>query len=62
LETDEDEQTGFPAAMNQSIYIMLGVPYLALGVFGVMIYRGAKKNEAHVLATREDGTQNDSPA
>ena len=47
METNEDEQTGFPAAMNQSIYIMLGVPYLTLGVVGFMIYRGVKKNDAY---------------
>ena len=47
METNEDEQTGFPAAMNQSIYLMLGVPYLTLGVVGFMIYRGVKKNDAY---------------
>jgi hypothetical protein len=34
-----------PAAYNQSIYVMLTVPYLLLGVFGFLIYRGMKKNE-----------------
>lgn len=32
--------------MNQSIYLMVGVPYLLLGVFGYLIYRGVKRNEA----------------
>jgi hypothetical protein len=30
--------------MNQSIYLMLSVPYLTLGVVGFLIYRGCKKN------------------
>ena len=33
--------------MNQSIYLMIGVPYTALFIIGFMIYRGVKKNEAH---------------
>jgi hypothetical protein len=41
----ENEQTGFPAAMNQSIYLMLGVPYTAFGVVGFLVYRGMKKND-----------------
>lgn len=47
---DEDEKDNFPAAMNQSIYLMLGVPYLAFGVFGLMIYRGVRKNEEYLEA------------
>jgi hypothetical protein len=34
--------------MNQSIYLMLGVPYAAFGIVGFMIYRGVKKNEAYL--------------
>jgi hypothetical protein len=41
----DDEADQFPSAMNQSIYLMLAVPYAALGVVGVCIYRGVKKNE-----------------
>ena len=33
--------------MNQSIYLMVGVPYLLLGGVGFMIYRGVKKNAEH---------------
>ncbi|MBI2808262.1 MAG: hypothetical protein HYX68_25020 [Planctomycetes bacterium] len=43
---DEDTDN-FPAAMNQSIYLMLGVPYMAFGVVGFMIYRGARKNDEY---------------
>ena len=31
--------------MNQSIYLMLAVPYSALGITGFCIYRGMKKND-----------------
>lgn len=48
MEANEDDQTNFPAAMNQSIYLMLGVGYASLGVVGFMIYRGVKKNEAYL--------------
>lgn len=30
--------------MNQSIYLMISVPYTALGITGFLIYRGCKKN------------------
>jgi hypothetical protein len=30
-------------AYNQSIYLMVGMPYLLLGAFGFLIYRGFKK-------------------
>jgi hypothetical protein len=53
-----DEIDDFPAAMNQSIYLMLGVPYTALFVVGFMIYRGMKKNDAF----RDDAADSDSPA
>lgn len=33
--------------MNQSIYLMLGVPYTVLFVGGFLIYRGMKKNDAY---------------
>jgi hypothetical protein len=30
-------------AYAYSIYLMLGVPYLVLGVFGVLVYRGLNR-------------------
>ncbi len=36
-----------PAAYNQSIYLMVAVPYASFGVFGFLIYRGYKKNEQY---------------
>jgi hypothetical protein len=45
--TDVDDADNFPAAMNESIYVMLGVPFSALFVVGFMMYRGVKQNEAY---------------
>ena len=45
--SNPDDVDNFPAAMNQSIYLILAVPYTALGVVGFCIYRGVKLNEAH---------------
>jgi len=42
-----DDVDQFPAAMNQSIYFMLVVPYSALGIVGFLIYRGVKQNEQY---------------
>ncbi len=43
----EEDVDHFPAAMNQSIYLMLAVPYTVLGIVGFCIYRGVKQNEAY---------------
>lgn len=42
---NDEDVSNFPAAMNQSIYLMIGVPYSLLFGVGFMIYRGAKKND-----------------
>jgi hypothetical protein len=39
-----EDENNFPTAMNQSIYLMISVPYTALGITGFLIYRGCKKN------------------
>jgi hypothetical protein len=39
--------------MNQSIYLMISVPYLSLGVVGFLIYRGCRKNAAYRQAQAE---------
>jgi hypothetical protein len=49
---DEDGPSNFPRAMNQSIYLMVSVPYLTLGVVSFLIYRGCQKN-AQYLASLE---------
>ena len=34
-------------AYNNSIYLMVGMPYLLLGTVGFLIYRGHKKNSGN---------------
>jgi len=41
--------------MNQSIYLMLGVPYTVLGVVGYLIYRGVRKNEEYRRSLDQPG-------
>ena len=41
--------------MNQSIYLMLGVPYAALFILGFMIYRGVRKNDEYRARFSSDG-------
>jgi len=40
----EDEVNNLPRAYNSSIYLMIGVPYLSLGIVGFAIYRGVRQN------------------
>ncbi len=64
--SEADDTDNFPAAVNQSIYVMVSVPYAALLIVGFMIYRGVKKNAAHLRALQEvaaqQPTQASSPA
>jgi hypothetical protein len=41
------------AAYNNSIYVMVGVPYFSLGLVTFFIYRGMKKNEQFRQALRD---------
>ncbi len=45
------------SAYNQSIYLMVGMPYLLLGAFGFYVYRGLKKNRAARAAAGGSGTE-----
>ncbi len=45
---EDVEGINFPTAMNENIYLMLGVPYLTLVVLGIMVYRGMQKNAAYL--------------
>jgi hypothetical protein len=40
---EEDEQARLARAYNNSIYLMVGMPYFLLGVVGFMVYRGLKQ-------------------
>jgi len=44
-------------AYNNSIYLMVGTPYLLLGAFGFYVYRGLKKNAAARAASAGPGTE-----
>ncbi len=41
--SEEDDQLRLARAYNHSIYLMAGMPYLLLGVFGFLIYRGLRQ-------------------
>jgi hypothetical protein len=43
-EGDDGDVSNFPRAMNDSIYLMVSVPYITLAVVGFIIYRGCQKN------------------
>ena len=45
--SDDDEVNNLPAAMNQSIYLMVSTPYLLLGFAGFFIWRGVRQNAAY---------------
>jgi hypothetical protein len=44
-------------AYNNSIYLMVGTPYLLLGAFGFYVYRGLKKNAAARAAASDPGAE-----
>ena len=50
--SDDDEVNNLPAAMNQSIYLMVSTPYLLLGFAGFFIWRGVQKNAAYAEAMK----------
>ena len=54
----EDQELGanLPQAMNNSIYFMVSVPYVTLGVVAFLIIRGVRKNRAYWAAL--EGEQN----
>jgi hypothetical protein len=54
---DDGDVDQFPMAVNQSIYLMLAVPYTAFGVMGFLVYRGIRKNDAY----RQSVTEQPSP-
>lgn len=47
---DDGDVSDFPRAMNQSIYLMLAVPYTSFAVVAFLIYRGVKKNAEYLAA------------
>jgi hypothetical protein len=51
--SEYEDPTRNQAAYNNSIYVMVGVPYFSLGLFSFLIYRGMKKNEAFRQALQD---------
>lgn len=47
------DTSSLAAAYNQSIYLFITMPYLLLGFFGFLIYRGVKQNEKFRQAHQE---------
>ncbi len=59
---EEDDQLREARAYNQSIYLMVGMPYLLLGAFGMLVYRGLKrKNLAICQAAQAADGRGDQP-
>jgi hypothetical protein len=52
-EGEDTDGSNFPRAMNQSIYLMVSMPYLTLAVVGFFIYRGCQKNAEWRMANGE---------
>ena len=46
---EENDQMREAQAYNNSIYLMVGMPYLMLGVLGFVIYRGIRQHAAAQL-------------
>ena len=45
--SEADDPLQEARAYNNSIYLMVGMPYLLLGTVGFLIYRGHKKNSTN---------------
>ncbi|MGF1582141.1 MAG: hypothetical protein ACFCD0_22680 [Gemmataceae bacterium] len=43
----DESMSNLSRAYNQSIYLFMSMPFLLLGTFGFLIYRGVKQNEAY---------------
>jgi len=50
----ESEKDNTPAAYNQSIYVMVGVPYLTFAVLGFVVYRGARRNADYLTRAKTE--------
>ena len=46
--TDDDDPLAESKAYGNSIYLMVGMPYLLLGGVGFLVYRGYKNKSRHV--------------
>jgi hypothetical protein len=55
-DAEEDEQLREARAYNYSIYLMVGMPYLLLGLVGFGIYRGLRCKQAREKTAHGNGT------
>lgn len=46
---EAEKQRNLSAAFNNSIYVMISVPYVLMGIFGFLVYRGIRKHDAKQL-------------
>jgi hypothetical protein len=53
----DTDPAGEARAYNNSIYLMVGTPYLLLGAFGFYVYRGLKKNRSGRATAGGPGTE-----
>jgi hypothetical protein len=58
---EEDEEMLVARAYNQSIYLMVGMPYLLLGGIGFLVYRGLRRRAASQQARNETPCYPSSP-
>jgi hypothetical protein len=49
--SEDDDPLREARAYNHSIYLMLGVPYLLVATFGVVIYRGIRAADKRLQAS-----------
>jgi hypothetical protein len=55
------ESDNFPKAVNQTIYMMLAIPFSALMFFGFMTWRGMVKNDVYRQALRDAQDKKQKP-
>jgi hypothetical protein len=53
--SEADDPLQEARAYNNSIYVMVSMPYLLLGTIGFLIYRGVKKNAVNTGANNPEG-------
>ena len=60
--SEDDDPLREARAYNQSIYLLVAMPYLLLGTVGLLIYRGVKaaqkSNQAGLLTQLTEGPNN----
>ncbi len=55
-----EAEDNFGPAVNQSIYLMVSVPYISFAVMGFLVYRGVKKNREYMDGLSGDAEHHQS--